>query len=138
MALFNPCTLDEYPNLGYDSKKVKKFGPQTGFEPTPLKKMSFQVESSTTELQRHPNKTQQNLESRIFYVFFRKKPETETDIPIFPLQVRTSSENQKVAPGIRAHFWFFEEVSTYNGIIAISIPVEAFQYCFFDISENFS
>ena len=43
-------TLDERPNIGYDSEKVKKFGPQTGFEPTPLEEMSFQVESSTTEL----------------------------------------------------------------------------------------
>ncbi len=34
-------TVDEHPNLGYDSKKVKKFGPQTGFEPTPLAEMSF-------------------------------------------------------------------------------------------------
>ena len=43
-------TVDEHPNLGYDSKKLKKFGPQTGFEPTPLEDMSFQVKSSTTEL----------------------------------------------------------------------------------------
>ena len=42
--------MDERPNIGYDSEKVKKFGPQTGFEPTPLEEMSFQAESSTTEL----------------------------------------------------------------------------------------
>jgi hypothetical protein len=29
------CTVDERPNLGYDSEKAKNFGPQTGFEPTP-------------------------------------------------------------------------------------------------------
>ena len=40
-------TVDERPNLGYDSEKVKHFGPQTGFEPTPLEEMSFQAESST-------------------------------------------------------------------------------------------
>ena len=44
------CTVDERPNLGYDSEKVKKFSPQTGFEPTPLDEMSFQAVSSTTEL----------------------------------------------------------------------------------------
>jgi hypothetical protein len=46
----SPRTVDERPNLGYDSEKVKNFGPQTGFEPTPLEEMSFQAESSTTEL----------------------------------------------------------------------------------------
>jgi hypothetical protein len=44
------CTVDECPNLGYDSEEVKNFGPQTGFQPTPIGKMSFQAESSTTEL----------------------------------------------------------------------------------------
>ena len=44
------CTVDERPNLGYDSEKVKNFSPQTGFEPTPLGEMSFQAVSSTTEL----------------------------------------------------------------------------------------
>ena len=34
-------TVDERPNLGYDSEKLKHFGPQTGFEPTPLEEMSF-------------------------------------------------------------------------------------------------
>ena len=43
-------TVDERPNLGYDSEKVKNFSPQTGFEPTPLGEMSFQAVSSTTEL----------------------------------------------------------------------------------------
>ena len=42
--------VDERPNLGYDSEKVKHFGPQTGFEPTPLEEMRFQAETSTTEL----------------------------------------------------------------------------------------
>jgi hypothetical protein len=51
------CTVDERPNLGYDSEKVKNFSAQAGFEPTPLEEMGFQVESSTTELLRHPNKT---------------------------------------------------------------------------------
>ena len=49
--------MDERPNLWYDSEKVKKFSPQTGFEPTPLEEMGLQVKSSTTELLRHPNKT---------------------------------------------------------------------------------
>jgi hypothetical protein len=61
--------VDEHPNLGYDSEKVKNFGPQTGFEPTPLEEMSFQFESSTTELKRHPNTAKQNLESSIFMHF---------------------------------------------------------------------
>ena len=43
-------TVDESPNLGYDSEKVKNFGPQTRFEPTLLEEMSFQAKSSTTEL----------------------------------------------------------------------------------------
>ena len=30
------CTVDERPNQGYDSEKVKKFSAQAGFEPTPL------------------------------------------------------------------------------------------------------
>ena len=49
--------MDERPNLGYDSEKVKKISAQVGFEPTPLEEMGLQVESSTTELLRHPNKT---------------------------------------------------------------------------------
>jgi hypothetical protein len=43
-------TVDERPNIGYDSEKVKNVGPQTGFEPTALEEMGFQAESSTTEL----------------------------------------------------------------------------------------
>jgi hypothetical protein len=49
--------VDERPNLGYDSEKVKNFSAQAGFEPTPLEEMGLQAESSTTELLRHPNKT---------------------------------------------------------------------------------
>ena len=48
--IIHPYTVDERPNLGYDSEKVKNFSPQTGFEPTPLGEMSFQAVSSTTEL----------------------------------------------------------------------------------------
>ena len=43
-----------------------------------------------------------------------------------PLYVRSSSENQKVAPGIGAHFWFSEELRTYNGIVTISNRAAAF------------
>jgi hypothetical protein len=49
-AILYQSTVDERPNLGYDSEKVKNFSPQTGFEPTPLGEMSFQAVSSTTEL----------------------------------------------------------------------------------------
>ena len=45
--------MDEHPNLGYCPEKVKEFGSQTGFEPTPLEESNFQVKSSTTELQRN-------------------------------------------------------------------------------------
>ena len=36
----------------------------------------------------------------IIHAFFSENPETETEIPIFPLQPRTCTENQKVAPGV--------------------------------------
>ena len=47
------CTVDELCSEGDSVKKIKKIAPQLGFELTPLEERSFQVKSSTTELQRH-------------------------------------------------------------------------------------
>ena len=69
-----------------------------------------------------------------FYKFFskiQKNASTRIDITIILLWARTSSENKKNAPWCGAFFLLSEEVLAYNGIIAISIRVEAFLVLFF-------
>ena len=77
---------------GDSVKKVKEIAPQVGFELTPLEERSFHVKSSTTELQK------QILDYSIIYVYFTKNWETEIKIGAFPVQVLTSTENQKCTP----------------------------------------
>jgi hypothetical protein len=53
-------------------KKVKEIAPQVGFELTPLEERSYQVKSSTTELQRHLKEDGKNLDYIIIYAFSLK------------------------------------------------------------------